>query len=160
MGKAKVKYNEEYLAVEAYAVLIRKERPSRSVTRAQIKAALTRPGVYPAFLKLCAESDGSAPKATAKTLKRGLYLVIQAIGLNEMQSRSGLSRVTLYRMFSKSGNPSLETLLRVFSALDLRLWLVELDFIFMGNKTRRFNKERPDFTLYNEMLERERHGLK
>jgi probable addiction module antidote protein len=42
-------------------------------------------------------------------------------GMTKLAKRTGLTRMGLYKALSKDGNPSLDTVLRVLHALDLRL---------------------------------------
>ncbi len=41
--------------------------------------------------------------------------------MTDMQEKTGIKRQALYRAFSESGNPTLETLLKMLDALDLQL---------------------------------------
>lgn len=50
-----------------------------------------------------------------------LGVVSRAKGMTSVAKKAGLSREHLYRALSKSGNPELSTLLKVFGALGLRL---------------------------------------
>lgn len=56
-----------------------------------------------------------------QALLRALRHVAQAQGMEEVAKRAGLRRESLYRALSSKGNPTLETLLAVLSAADLRL---------------------------------------
>ena len=48
-------------------------------------------------------------------------------GISVVAERAGLSRETLYRTFSKSGNPQLSSLTRILSATGLRLSVTRVD---------------------------------
>jgi probable addiction module antidote protein len=50
-----------------------------------------------------------------------LGVVARARGMSQIARDTGLSRESLYRSLSAEGNPELSTLLRVVSALGLRL---------------------------------------
>lgn len=50
-----------------------------------------------------------------------LGIVARARGMSEVARKAGFSRESLYRALSANGNPEFGTILRVFSALGLRL---------------------------------------
>jgi probable addiction module antidote protein len=54
-------------------------------------------------------------------IAHALGVVARAKGMAEIASRTGLSRVQLYRSFSTAGNPRLKTILAVMSALGVEL---------------------------------------
>lgn len=54
-------------------------------------------------------------------IAHALGVVARAKGMAEVASRTGLSRVQLYRSFSSAGNPRLKTILAVISALGMEL---------------------------------------
>ena len=54
-------------------------------------------------------------------IAHALGVVARAKGMAEIASRTGLSRVQLYRSFSAAGNPRLRTTLAVMSALGVEL---------------------------------------
>lgn len=54
-------------------------------------------------------------------IAHALGVVARAKGMAEIASRTGLSRVQLYRSFSSAGNPRLKTILAVISALGMEL---------------------------------------
>jgi probable addiction module antidote protein len=141
MPKKKIKYSNEYKAIESYTVLMEKDRPSKSYSRDDILLGLANPEIYPDFLKLCLEADESKD---LKAFRLGLLFVVKAIGLSGIAKKVGLPRVTVYRMLSKSGNPSLKNLCRLLNALSLRLWVVDEEFIKRGNKIKRYKYEVPD----------------
>lgn len=54
-------------------------------------------------------------------IARALGDVARAKGMSQLARDAGLSRESLYKALSDSGNPSLDTVLRVAKALGLRL---------------------------------------
>lgn len=89
---------------------------------------LTRPFDPAAYL----EDEVSVAAYLADALDTGdeafiadaLGVVARAKGMTDLARKAGLSREHLYRALSKSGNPELSTLLKVFGALGLRLTTV------------------------------------
>lgn len=67
------------------------------------------------FLEAAMEGNDAAHIA------RALGHVARSKGMTEIARRTGLGRQALYTALSESGNPTLETLLAVLSALGLRL---------------------------------------
>jgi len=61
-----------------------------------------------------------APEDSAG-IARALGDVARAAGMTQLARDTGLSRESLYKALSDSGNPSLDTVLRVAKALGLRL---------------------------------------
>ena len=57
----------------------------------------------------------------AGDLAHAIGIIARARGMTDMQEKTGIKRQALYRAFSKSGNPTLETLLKMLDALDLKL---------------------------------------
>lgn len=57
----------------------------------------------------------------AALFRRALGMAARARGITEIARQTGLSRESLYRALSDEGNPSLDTALRVVSALNVRL---------------------------------------
>jgi probable addiction module antidote protein len=51
------------------------------------------------------------------------------MNVTQIAAKIGLSRVSLYRMLSKDGNPRLQNLVSLFHVLGLRLWTVEKEFV-------------------------------
>lgn len=64
-----------------------------------------------------AAMEGNDPKHIA----RALGDVARSKGMTEVAKRSGLGRQALYNALSENGNPTLETLVAVLSALGLEL---------------------------------------
>lgn len=54
-------------------------------------------------------------------ISHALGVVARAKGMADIASRTGLSRVQLYRSLSSAGNPRLKTILAVISALGVEL---------------------------------------
>ena len=54
-------------------------------------------------------------------IAHALGVVARAKGMAEIASRTGLSRVQLYRSFSAAGNPRLKTILAVMRALGMEI---------------------------------------
>ena len=58
---------------------------------------------------------------TPQEIARALGDVARSRGMTEIAKRTGLGRQALYNALSENGNPTLETLMAVLSALGLRL---------------------------------------
>lgn len=58
---------------------------------------------------------------TPQEIARALGDVARSKGMTEIAKRTGLGRQALYNALSDNGNPTLETLMAVLSALGLRL---------------------------------------
>jgi probable addiction module antidote protein len=54
-------------------------------------------------------------------IARSLGVVARAKGMTQVAEQSGLSRESLYRALSETGNPELATVVKVMTALGLRL---------------------------------------
>ena len=54
-------------------------------------------------------------------LAHALGIVAKARGMSNLAQATGVRRQALYRALSKAGNPTLDTLIKVLSALDLQL---------------------------------------
>lgn len=54
-------------------------------------------------------------------LAHAIGIIARARGMTDMQQKTGIKRQALYRAFGESGNPTLETLLKMLDALDLQL---------------------------------------
>jgi probable addiction module antidote protein len=54
-------------------------------------------------------------------IQRAIGDIARAKGMSQVARDSGLSRESLYKALSETGNPSLETVLKVAKALGLRL---------------------------------------
>ena len=56
-------------------------------------------------------------------------MVVKQLGPSKVARASGINRVTLYRMLSKDGNPSLKNLVALFKAINIHFWIVESEII-------------------------------
>jgi probable addiction module antidote protein len=88
---------------------------ARKVTAYDPAADLVSAGAIAVFLTEAFRTEDAAYIAHA------LGVVARAKGMAEIASRTGLSRVQLYRSFSAAGNPRLKTILAVMSALGMEL---------------------------------------
>jgi probable addiction module antidote protein len=77
--------------------------------------ALNTPADIAAYL------DAYLEDGTPEELLRAVSTVARSRGMSELARQTGISREALYRAFSDSGNPTLDTLLRVMKALGVRL---------------------------------------
>jgi len=145
MPKNKIRYDGIYKAREMYAVLIDKERESRSYSKKEMMDDLTDKDLYCEFLKTCFEYDGSD---SLEDFRKGLYLVLNQVGMSKASKKTGIPRTTLYRMLWKDGNPNLKYLVQILNFLDLRLWVVSDEFV-QANRTKRFKNESRDEVIGN-----------
>ena len=58
---------------------------------------------------------------TAEELLRALNTIARAHGMTDLARQSGISREALYRALSETGNPTLDTLIRILKPLGVRL---------------------------------------
>lgn len=63
--------------------------------------------------------------SNAGHIANALGIVARSRGMGALAEKTGLSRQALYRALSEDGNPSLDTLVKVMSALGLRLTVKE-----------------------------------
>lgn len=70
-----------------------------------------------AYLEASIEEDGDDSAA----IKRALGNIARSQNFSEIARQSGLSREGLYKALSEDGNPSLATIIKVSSALGLKL---------------------------------------
>ena len=126
MPKGRWTITHDHLADEAYAVLIERRKPTRTLSRVELRANLIDPSVYSPFLKHCLDYDDSVD---LKRFRQGLLLTVQARGVSEIARLCGVSRVSLYRMLTGGGNPRFKSLLGLLRALQLRFWLVDEEFV-------------------------------
>ncbi|WP_295532076.1 addiction module antidote protein [Novosphingobium sp. Chol11] len=70
---------------------------------------------------IAAYLDAYLEDGTSEELLRALSTVARSHGMSALARETGISREALYRAFSDSGNPTLDTLLRVMRALGVRL---------------------------------------
>ena len=125
MARGRWKESEGAIAEEAFCVLIRGDKAQRAFPRSYLRQLLARPDVRVAFLKLCMEFDDSI---RLDKFRKGLQMVVQSIGTAKVAKATKIHRVTLYRMLAKTGNPSLENLMKVMRALGVRAWVLEDEF--------------------------------
>ena len=70
---------------------------------------------------IAAYLDAYLEDGTPEELLRAVSTIARSRGMSELARQTGISREALYRAFSKDGNPTLDTLLRVMKALGVRL---------------------------------------
>lgn len=70
---------------------------------------------------IAAYLDAYLEDGTPEELLRAVNTVAKSRGMSELARQTGISREALYRAFSDTGNPTLDTLLRVMKALGVRL---------------------------------------
>lgn len=134
MARGRWKSSKEMIAREAYAVFIDAERPTRTYPRDYLLTHLASPSVYVDFLKLCLEFDDSKD---LKEFRKGLLCVVKAIGASKAADKTQISRMTLYRMLAKGGNPRLSSLISLLKLLNVNFWIVDQDFMKRRNLSPR-----------------------
>ena len=70
---------------------------------------------------IAAYLDAYLEDGTPDEMLRALNTIARSRGMTALARDTGISREALYRAFSDSGNPTLDTLLRVMKALGVRL---------------------------------------
>lgn len=70
---------------------------------------------------IAAYLDAYLEDGSSEELLRALGTIARARGVSALAAETGISREALYRAFSDSGNPTLDTLLRVLKAFGVRL---------------------------------------
>jgi len=140
MSKETIKYSDEYKAIEAYYVLMKRERPSRSYPRDEFQSDLARPEIYVDFLKLCLEMDNTKD---LQKFRKALLIVLKAIGISEISRKTGLRREGIYRMLSINGNPEFKSMLAIFKAIGIHFWVVDKAFMNVGPTSKRFKNAIP-----------------
>ncbi|OQW75341.1 MAG: putative addiction module antidote protein [Proteobacteria bacterium ST_bin14] len=65
--------------------------------------------------------DASMDGGDAQHIARALGIVARSKGMTEVARKTGVGRQALYAALSENGNPTLETLTAVLSAMGLRL---------------------------------------
>ena len=141
MPKNKIRYDNIYKACEMYAVLIGKERESRSYNKKEMTEYLSNEVLYCEFLKTCFELDDTE---SLENFRKGLYLVLNRVGMSRASNETGIPRTTLYRMLWKDGNPNLKYLVQILKFLNLRLWVVSEEFVTTDRTTRFKHVTRPE----------------
>lgn len=69
------------------------------------------------YLEACLEEAGDDPAFIAKALGT----IARAKGMTQLARETGLGRESLYKALSGEGNPSFATILKVVSALGIKL---------------------------------------
>jgi DNA-binding phage protein len=141
MPKEKIKYGIPYKAREMFAVLIEKQRASRSYSKKEALEDLKLPEMQTEFLKVCMEFDGSDD---LKIFRKGLLLILREIGISEAAKATKIPRTTIYRMLWKDGNPNLKYLTAILNYLGMNLWVVSHEFI-KAEPSKRFKDEPGQF---------------
>jgi probable addiction module antidote protein len=70
---------------------------------------------------IAAYLDAYLEDGTPEEMLRALNTIARSRGMTALARDTGISREALYRAFSDTGNPTLDTLLRVMKALGVRL---------------------------------------
>ena len=70
---------------------------------------------------IAAYLDAYLEDGTPEELLRALNTIARSRGMTDLARQTGVSREALYRALSESGNPTLDTLMRVMKALGVRL---------------------------------------
>lgn len=70
---------------------------------------------------IAAYLDAYLEDGTPEELLGALNTIARSHGMSALARETGISREALYKAFSDSGNPTLDTLLRVLKALGVRL---------------------------------------
>ena len=70
---------------------------------------------------IAAYLDAYLEDGTPEELLRALNTIARSRGMTGLARETGVSREALYRALSESGNPTLDTLMRVMKALGVRL---------------------------------------
>jgi len=136
------KYSKFDLAREAFRVTILRDTATKALPKSFLLNCLKDPETYASFLKLCMEYDKSDD---LKMARKGLQIVIKQLGPIEVARRSKLSRVTIYRMLQKDGNPSLKSFIILLKAIGMHLWLVDAEFVNVKIAEMQRKREYPDW---------------
>lgn len=78
-------------------------------------------GVLNTPADIAAYLDAYLEDGSAEELLQALNTVARSRGMSDLARQTGISREALYRAFSDTGNPTLDTLMRVMKALGVRL---------------------------------------
>lgn len=70
---------------------------------------------------IAAYLDTYLEDGTPEELLRAINTIARSRGMSALARETGISREALYRALSDTGNPTLDTLLRVMKALGVRL---------------------------------------
>jgi len=91
--------------------------PKTITTRYDVADHLSTPEEMAAYLEVALEECGDDPAFIAKVLGD----LARAKGMSRVARSTGLSRESLYKALSGNRSPDFDTVLRVVSALGLRL---------------------------------------
>ena len=83
----------------------------------EVAKTLRTPDEMAAYLEACIEEA----EGDAAFIAKALGDIARAQGMTEIARQSGLSRESLYKSLSGDRNPSFDTVLKVISALGLKL---------------------------------------
>src|SRR6218665_3136711 len=125
MAKGRWKLSSEAAAREIFLVLCKKAKPSKTYPKWRLVRLLAHKDIRSDFLRLCLEYDDTD---SLTLFRKGLLFAVKAIGPSKVASSLRINRVSLYRMLSSEGNPSLRYIFRLCSHFGLHLWLVVDDF--------------------------------
>ena len=100
-------------------------RPDRPHDETVTELMRDDPAFAQELLEACLESvdEPGGREALLATLR----CYAEAKGMSTMAQQTGLSRESLYRSLSPSGNPTLKTLLALLKAMGLRLGVVRVE---------------------------------
>lgn len=70
---------------------------------------------------IAAYLDAAMEENDAAFLAKAVGDVARAMGMSALADKAGLKRESLYKALSEKGNPTLDTLTKVFGAMGLRL---------------------------------------
>lgn len=121
-------------AHEIFAVFMQRQKSARRLPKDFLLWKLTEKSVYVDFLKLCLDHDRTNDLLG---LRRGLALIVKALGPGKVAKAAGINRVTLYRMLKRGGNPSLKNFVALLNSLGLGAWVVEREFYEHRERIRR-----------------------
>lgn len=91
--------------------------PKTKTTKYDVAEYLRTPEGMAAYLEACLEEANGNAAFVAKALGN----IARAKGMTEIARETGLSRESLYKSLSGERSPSFETVLKVISALGLKI---------------------------------------
>lgn len=156
MPRQKIQYGIPYKAREMFAVLIEKERASRSYSRQEAIEDLKDPEMQVEFLKVCMEFDETED---LKFFRRGLLLILKETGISQAAESTQIPRTTIYRMLWRDGNPNLKYLITLLNYLGMSLWVVSHEFID-AEPSKRFKHEKHRWQVEMDALVKKRNKQK
>lgn len=92
-------------------------RVKKNIKRFHVEDHLCSPEEMASYLEACFEESGGDATFVAKAIGD----LARAKGMSQIARQTGLSRESLYKAFSGNRIPSLDTVLKVMSALGLKL---------------------------------------